>query len=444
MADEHFFPGDSSFPSGLGAAPFYYNSASYAPPGLDAAAAAAAMQGLAWADMQLLPDSSSAAATTAHFDSALSSLVSSPAHNAGGDGDAAIIGDLIGRLGSICNNGAGATAASASNSCYSTPLSSPPRGGSAAAALAFRGGCGYPGTPGRLSRVASSKSLGAGAATPGMGSPDLEAAETSTKVGGAGEELRDPAPPAKGGAARKRKASGKGKATTSAAKTAAAAANNASPKRTKVAAGGGAGEGNDDAAAAEAAEPAKDYIHVRARRGQATDSHSLAERVRRERISERMEMLQSLVPGCNKITGKALMLDEIINYVQSLQRQVEFLSMKLSTMNPADLDADARYHQTAAAMLAAASPHHPPAAAAFSSYGTAAADTLFVAGAHPAPHQLLDLQSVVAGSGWEAQDLQSVVAAVHGGHDLYASPPSPAPAHSSGFHAGSHMKLEHP
>ena len=32
-----------------------------------------------------------------------------------------------------------------------------------------------------------------------------------------------------------------------------------------------------------AAEPPTDYIHVRARRGQATDSHSLAERVRRRR-----------------------------------------------------------------------------------------------------------------------------------------------------------------
>ncbi|CAK7348925.1 unnamed protein product [Dovyalis caffra] len=81
-------------------------------------------------------------------------------------------------------------------------------------------------------------------------------------------------------------------------------------------------------------EPPKDYIHVRARRGQATDSHSLAERVRREKISERMKFLQDLVPGCNKVTGKAVMLDEIINYVQSLQRQVEFLSMKLSTVNP--------------------------------------------------------------------------------------------------------------
>ncbi|KAE8673131.1 putative ribonuclease H protein [Hibiscus syriacus] len=45
-------------------------------------------------------------------------------------------------------------------------------------------------------------------------------------------------------------------------------------------------------------------IHVRAKRGQATDSHSLAERT----------------------MGMAIMLDEIINYVQSLQNQVEFLS----------------------------------------------------------------------------------------------------------------------
>uniref|UniRef100_A0ACD5ZKR5 Uncharacterized protein n=1 Tax=Avena sativa TaxID=4498 RepID=A0ACD5ZKR5_AVESA len=77
-----------------------------------------------------------------------------------------------------------------------------------------------------------------------------------------------------------------------------------------------------------------DYIHVRARRGQAMDSHSLAERVRRERISERMRYLQELVPGCDKVTGKAGMLDEIINYVQSLQKQVEFLSMKIAASNP--------------------------------------------------------------------------------------------------------------
>ncbi|URE37633.1 hypothetical protein MUK42_08033 [Musa troglodytarum] len=106
--------------------------------------------------------------------------------------------------------------------------------------------------------------------------------------------------------------------------------------------------------------PKEDYVHVRARRGQATNSHSIAERVRRidfctsihhvvlptpklgritrlqlrrERISERMKYLQNLVPGCSKVTGKAVMLDEIINYVQSLQQQVEFLSMKLAAVN---------------------------------------------------------------------------------------------------------------
>ncbi|KAG0491502.1 hypothetical protein HPP92_004900 [Vanilla planifolia] len=91
---------------------------------------------------------------------------------------------------------------------------------------------------------------------------------------------------------------------------------------------------NDGAAASPQPPPKQEFIHVRARRGQATDSHSLAERVRRERISERMKYLQGLVPGCDKITGKAGMLDEIINYVQALQRQVEFLSMKLAAVNP--------------------------------------------------------------------------------------------------------------
>ncbi|KAL0694511.1 hypothetical protein Bca4012_061691 [Brassica carinata] len=91
---------------------------------------------------------------------------------------------------------------------------------------------------------------------------------------------------------------------------------------------------NKESSQSEEAPPKENYIHMRARRGQATNSHSLAERVRREKISERMRLLQELVPGCNKITGKAVMLDEIINYVQSLQQQVEFLSMKLATVNP--------------------------------------------------------------------------------------------------------------
>ncbi|CAH9093097.1 unnamed protein product [Cuscuta europaea] len=93
--------------------------------------------------------------------------------------------------------------------------------------------------------------------------------------------------------------------------------------------------GRQEERAEKPVEPPKDYIHVRARRGQATDSHSLAERARREKISERMRILQDLVPGCNKVIGKALVLDEIINYIQSLQNQVEFLSMKLETLDSA-------------------------------------------------------------------------------------------------------------
>lgn len=86
-------------------------------------------------------------------------------------------------------------------------------------------------------------------------------------------------------------------------------------------------------------------IHVRSKRGQATDSHSLAERVRREKINEKLRFLQDLVPGCYKAMGMAVMLDVIINYVQSLHQQIEFLSMKLSAasmyfdFNTSEMDA---------------------------------------------------------------------------------------------------------
>ncbi|KAK7277826.1 hypothetical protein RJT34_22843 [Clitoria ternatea] len=65
---------------------------------------------------------------------------------------------------------------------------------------------------------------------------------------------------------------------------------------------------------------------VRARRGQATDPHSIAERLRRERIAERMKALQELVPSINK-TDRAAMLDEIVDYVKFLRLQVKVLSM---------------------------------------------------------------------------------------------------------------------
>ncbi|PHU16607.1 Transcription factor bHLH66 [Capsicum chinense] len=87
--------------------------------------------------------------------------------------------------------------------------------------------------------------------------------------------------------------------------------------QTPAVSGGSAGGGGG-------AQPKQQKI--RARRGQATDPHSIAERLRRERIAERMKSLQELVPNANK-TDKASMLDEIIDYVRFLQLQVKVLSM---------------------------------------------------------------------------------------------------------------------
>ncbi|KAL5201806.1 hypothetical protein ABZP36_036160 [Zizania latifolia] len=90
--------------------------------------------------------------------------------------------------------------------------------------------------------------------------------------------------------------------------------------------GGGGGGGASGGTAAGGGAPAPPRQRVRARRGQATDPHSIAERLRRERIAERMKALQELVPNANK-TDKATMLDEIIDYVKFLQLQVKVLSM---------------------------------------------------------------------------------------------------------------------
>ncbi|KAF0931093.1 hypothetical protein E2562_002455 [Oryza meyeriana var. granulata] len=94
--------------------------------------------------------------------------------------------------------------------------------------------------------------------------------------------------------------------------------------------GGAAASGGGSASAAAGASSgggaAPPRQRQRARRGQATDPHSIAERLRRERIAERMKALQEMVPNANK-TDKASMLDEIIDYVKFLQLQVKVLSM---------------------------------------------------------------------------------------------------------------------
>ncbi|KAG5588655.1 hypothetical protein H5410_049089 [Solanum commersonii] len=280
------------------------------------------------------------------FESALSSMVSSPIsipnNNSGGDNF--VLRELIGRLGSICNNNNN-NSSSTNNSCYTTPLNSPPK-----LNLSMRGN--LPPTqfttdPGFAERAARFSCFATNLESGQLSSnhsikiqdfKDVNLVQRNSEFGDSRENssLSEQIIGQNDTNSRKRKSISKGKSSKIVNEK-----NESNAKRSKSEENENKVTKEEEKAVLEenkdnqkATEPLKDYIHVRARRGQATDAHSLAERVRREKISERMKLLQDLVPGCNKVTGKAVMLDEIINYVQSLQRQVEFLSMKLATMNP--------------------------------------------------------------------------------------------------------------
>ncbi|KGN58326.1 transcription factor PIF1 [Cucumis sativus] len=62
------------------------------------------------------------------------------------------------------------------------------------------------------------------------------------------------------------------------------------------------------------------------KRSRAAEVHNLSERRRRDRINEKMKALQELIPRCNK-ADKASMLDEAIEYLKTLQLQVQMMSM---------------------------------------------------------------------------------------------------------------------
>ncbi|XP_039040047.1 transcription factor RSL2-like [Hibiscus syriacus] len=64
---------------------------------------------------------------------------------------------------------------------------------------------------------------------------------------------------------------------------------------------------------------------TRANRGAATDPQSLCARERRERINERLRILQNLVPNGTKV-DISTMLEEAVQYVKFLQLQIKLLS----------------------------------------------------------------------------------------------------------------------
>ncbi|GJN33616.1 hypothetical protein PR202_gb22236 [Eleusine coracana subsp. coracana] len=91
---------------------------------------------------------------------------------------------------------------------------------------------------------------------------------------------------------------------------------------------GGNGKTSPDMAAIEKFLQFQDAVpcKIRAKRGCATHPRSIAERVRRTRISERIRKLQELVPNMEKQTNTADMLDLAVDYIKDLQKQVKELN----------------------------------------------------------------------------------------------------------------------
>lgn len=72
---------------------------------------------------------------------------------------------------------------------------------------------------------------------------------------------------------------------------------------------------------------------ISTKRSRAAAIHNESERKRRDRINQKMQTLQKLVPNSSK-TDKASMLDEVIEHLKQLQAQVQMMSRMGSMMMP--------------------------------------------------------------------------------------------------------------
>ncbi|PWZ13095.1 Equilibrative nucleotide transporter 3 [Zea mays] len=82
---------------------------------------------------------------------------------------------------------------------------------------------------------------------------------------------------------------------------------------------------------------------IRAKRGCATHPRSIAERVRRTKISERIRKLQELVPNMDKQTNTSDMLDLAVDYIKDLQKQLKCTGLMENNAAAQDLES---YHPT--------------------------------------------------------------------------------------------------
>ncbi|KAL6864780.1 hypothetical protein ACP4OV_015931 [Aristida adscensionis] len=165
------------------------------------------------------------------------------------------------------------------------------------------------------------------------------------------------------------------------------------------------------------------------KRTRTAEVHNLSERRRRDRINEKMRALQELIPNCNKI-DKASMLEEAIEYLKTLQLQVQMMSMGTGLcMPPMLLPAAA-----AAAAMQQQHMHMPPmahfphlgmglgfgmGAAAFDmvALGRAAAGAQFPCPAMPAAPPAMAMPPGAAMFGMPAQAMPSPFT-----HVVHASP----------------------
>ena len=69
-----------------------------------------------------------------------------------------------------------------------------------------------------------------------------------------------------------------------------------------------------------------------ANQGHVVHPRSIAKRVQRGKLSERMKKLQDLVPNMERQNNIAEMLDEVVEYVKQLQLQVQELSSMVARL----------------------------------------------------------------------------------------------------------------